>query len=335
MSQPAERDTIFIAGGTGTQGSYAIRALLDLSSTANPISIHALVRDPHSSNSQALAQLSPAVKLFKGDYDNPSAIAAAAESCTACFFTLLTDWNDAAAERRQAQNILSALKATPTIKRVVYTTVANLKDPSVPGNFVNVEKGSLRYTYFEGKLANEISVRETAEQNAWAWTILRPATFLSNFLNPMAKLLYPQLGEHQIVTVLPTDYEHYFVDPADIGRFAAVALLGPGEGSNLPDLSSQTIDLASQVGLLEDAAAAMERAIRKQGKIVKIIVKHVTAEEAAKRGIHVVKIQSEQFLIANPVAVDLDRLKRFGIELGTVDGFFGREVGRLGEVLGL
>lgn len=335
MSQPAEGNAIFVGGGTGTQGSYTIRALLNFSTSSNPITIHALVRDPSSPKAQALANLSPAIKLFKGDYESPAAIAAAAESCTACFFTLLTDWHDAAAERRQAETILCALSSTPTIKRVVYTTVASLKDPSVSGNFTNVEKGSLRYTYFEGKHANELAVQKAAEQNGWAWTILRPATFLSNFLNPMAKLQYPQLGEHWIVTVLPADYKHCFVDPADIGRFAAVALLGPGDGRKLSDLSSQTVELASQVGLLEDATGAMERAVRKQGKDVKITVEHVTAEEAEKRGIHIVKVGSEQFLKANPVRVDLDRLRSLGIELGTVDGFFEREIKGLEEVLAL
>lgn len=335
MSPVPQEDIILVAGGTGTQGSATIHALLRLSSSTNPIAIHALVRDPDSANAQALAKLSPSVKLFKGDYDSPAAITAAANSCTACFFVLLTGWTDPFAERRHAENMLSVLASTPTIKRVVYPTTAGAKDPSIPGNFTNVEIGSLRYTYFEGKHANELAVQEAAEQNGWAYTILKPATFLSNFLNPMAKLQYPQLAEHRIVTVLPADYKNYFVDPADIGQFAAAALLGPGRGRDLPDLSTQTIDLASQVGLLKDATDAMERALAKQGKSVKIDVEHVTPEEAQRRGIHDVKIKSEQFLIDNPVTVDLDRVRSFGFELGTIDAFFEREIERLKEVLAL
>jgi len=79
----------------------------------------------------------------------------------------------------------------------------------------------------------------------------------------------------------------------------------------------------------------MERALAKQGKDIKITIEHVTAAEAEKRGIHPVKIQSEQFLINNPVTVDLDRVRSFGFELGTIDGFFDREVERLKEVLAL
>lgn len=337
MSQSIQGDTIFVGGATGSQGSATIRALLNLSTSTEPVTIHALVRDPESPKAQALAQLSPSVTLFKGDYDNRSAIGAAAESCTAAIFILLTDWNDAAAECRHAETILSVLSATPTIKRVVYTTAASVKDPSVPGNFKGIERGTLRYAYFEGKHANEIAVQKTAEQNGWAWTILKPAVFLSNFLNPMAKLQYPQLAEHHIVTVMPAEYPHYFVDPADIGQFGAVALLGPGtgKGRQLPDLSSQKIGLASQVGLLDDATGAMERALAKQGKDVKFTVEYVTAEEAEKRGIHPVKVQSEEFLIRNPPIVDLDRVKSFGLELGTIDGFFEREIESLKEVLAL
>ncbi|KIX06622.1 uncharacterized protein Z518_04598 [Rhinocladiella mackenziei CBS 650.93] len=322
MSQAAQGDTIFVSGVTGTQGSATIRALLSLSTSTNPITIHALVRDPDSPQAQALAKGLPAVKLFKGEYDDPSAITATATSCTACFFIFLTVWSDATAEQRHAKNTLSVLSSIPTMKRVVYTTTAGVKDPGIPGNFVGVEQGSLRYTYFQGKHNNEIAVRKAAEQNGWVWAIFKPATFLSNFLNPMATFMYPELSEHCIATVIPADYKHYFVDPDIVGRFAAAALLGPGIGRGLPDLSSQVIDLASQVGLLEDATRTMERALAKQGKNVKITVEYVTADEAEKRGQNPIKVQNGQFLVDNPVTVDLDRVKSFGLELGTIDGFF-------------
>lgn len=333
------KDTIFVTGGTGTQGSATIRALVRLSSP-NTVAIHALVRDPDSPSAQALARLSPSVKLFQGDYDSPTAIASAAEACTACFFVLLTGWNDAEAERRHAQNILLVLSSIPTLKRVVYTTTAGVKDPSVGGNFTNMEKDSLHYTYYEGKYANEAAVRKAAEQNGWAWTIVKPSTFLSNLLYPMARFQYPQLGEHRIVTVAPADEKYYWTDPDDVGQFSAVALLGPGDGQRQcwPDLSNQTIEVASQVGLLSDATSAMEKAVAKakQGSSdVKITIEHITPDEAEKRGFSPMKTKNEQFVVDNPPKVDMNHVRSFGLELGTIDGFFEREVEKVKEVLAL
>lgn len=335
MSQLREQDTIFISGATGTQGSATVRALLRLSCPSAIITIHALVRDCDSAQARALANLSPLVKLFKGHHDDPSSIAAAAESCTAAMFILLTGWDDPGAEQRHAQNILSRLSSIPTIKRIVYPTTAGVKDPRVPGNFKNLREGSLRYTYYRGKSANESTVQKVAEQNGWAWTIFKPATFLSNFLKPMADFMYPELKEHRIVTVMPPEYEFSFVDPDDIGRFSAAALLGPGKGRNLPDLSSQVIDLASQVGTLEDITRAMGKVLAKYGHKVNIVVEHVTVEEAERRGQNLVKIQNEEFLVENPVVVDLARVRDFGFPLGTIEGFLEREIERLKEVLAL
>lgn len=137
------------------------------------------------------------------------------------------------------------------------------------------------------------------------------------------------------MTVMPADYKNYFVDPALIGRFAAAALLGPGDERDLPDLSSQIVDVASQVGLLKGATVAMERAVASEGKIVTINVEHITVQEAEGRGFHMLKGQNEQFLIDNPITVDLDRVKSFGFEMGTIDYFFEREIERVKEVLGL
>ncbi|KIW14508.1 hypothetical protein PV08_07292 [Exophiala spinifera] len=330
------QDNIFISGATGTQGSATVRALLRFSSPSAPIVIHALVRDCDSPQAQALSKLSPSVRLFKGHHDDPSSIATAAQSCTAAMFILMTGWTDPTAEQRHAQNILDVLSSIPTIKRVVYPTTAGVKDPRVAGAFRNIgEEGSLRYSYYLGKSTNERTVQQAAERNGWAWTIFKPATFLSNFLNPMANFMYPDLSKRKIVTVMSKEHETYFVDPEDIGRFSASALLGPGKGRNLPDLSSQVIDLASQVGTLEDVANAMNKALTKYGCDVQVSTEYVTVEEAERRGQNVVKIQNEQFQVDNPVVVDLDRVKSFGFELSTIDAYFEREIERLKEVLSL
>lgn len=334
MSSQAEQDTILVVGGTGTQGLATIRRVLRFQSETTPISIHALVRDLESHNAQKLADLSPSVKLFKGHNDDLSAIAAAADSCTACFFVLLTDWNDAAAEQRQARNILTVLSSVPSIKRVVYTTTAGVKDSSIPGNFVNVEKGTLLYTYYQGKYANETAVRKAAEHNGWTWTIVKPATFLSNLLCPMAHSQYPELARHHIVSTIPIDYKYCWTDPDDVGQFSAAALLHSRNRPQLPNLASQTIELASQVGTLKDAVVGMERSLKNQGLTVNVDIEHISADEAERRGLPNVKIENERFVKENPITANINTVKQFGIPLGTIDGFFKREVERVKQVLG-
>lgn len=337
MSPSARGDVVFVSGGTGTQGTATVRALLRLANSTHPISVHALVRDPASPKAQALARLSPAVKLFQGDNDNLDAIAAAAESCTACFFILLTEWGhtDSTAERRQADNILSVLSSVKSMRRIVYTTTAGVKDPGIPGNFKNLERGTHRYAYFEGKYANEVAVQKSAEANGWAWTIFKPAYFFSNFLKPMADFMYPQLAEHRIVTVMPADWRYYLVDPEDIGLFCGVALIGPGKERELPDLSMRKIDLVSQVGLLTDVTGAMERVLARHGKKLEIEVQYIDRGEAEGRGIDPAKTEYEQFLADNPTPLDLTCIKDLGFKLGNLDDFFERELEWLKQVLAL
>ena len=70
--------TILITGATGSQGSATIKALV----ASHPdTTIHALVRDPGSSKSKALASLSTQVKLFTGTFDDIPSITAAAKAC--------------------------------------------------------------------------------------------------------------------------------------------------------------------------------------------------------------------------------------------------------------
>lgn len=337
MSSSGNEDIVFISGGTGTQGMATIRALLQLASSSQPISIHALVRDPDSVKARVLAQLSPSIKLFKGSNDDPSAIAAAAESCTTCFFILLTGFDqiDSVVERRQADTILSVLSSVNTMKRVVYTTTAGVRDPSIPGNFNGLERGTHRYAYFEGKYANEFAVQRTAEKNGWAWTIFKPAYFLSNFLRPMAEFMYPQLAEHRVVTVMPAEFKYHLVDPNVIGIVCAIAVLGPGRRPDLPDLGSQKIDVVSQVAQLPEITSAMTRALAKSGEQATIEIEHITLDEAQRREINPAKTEYEYFLAGNSPPLDWQCIKDLDYDLGTLDGFFEREIKRLREVMGL
>lgn len=332
MASP--NDIILVTGGTGTQGNATIRALLALFTDAVPIEIHALVRNPDAPRAQSLARLSPAIKLYTGDLNSTSSVAAAAANCTACFLNVMPDFKDPSVERRYVANTLNALGTVSAMKRIVYTTASGVRDPAVPGNFVNVLPGSLRYGYLESKWANEQAVQKAAENQHWAWTILQPGFFLTNFLPPMAKLQYPFLTEHKIITLLPPDFQFSFLDPYDIGRFAAHSLVSP-EGRNLPDLSSKKIGLASTHLTLGEVMNIMTKVLAKHGKDVQIKIEYINLEEAKKQKDTNIKIGSEFYLLENNISVDVDQVRSYGIELGSVEDFFESEIDRVYESLGL
>ncbi|ETN42466.1 uncharacterized protein HMPREF1541_01622 [Cyphellophora europaea CBS 101466] len=328
----SSEDTVLIFGATGNQGSATIRGLLALSPSTT---IHALVRDPDSPKSKNLQTLSPNIRLFPGDFDSPASLSAAAANTTAAFINVSMVFSDFTIEQKHMQNILTALAAVPTMKRVVYASGAGAKDPSVPGALKNVSPGTFRYAWFENKFNNEMALQREAEKHGWDWTVLQPAVFLTNWLPPLVGFVWPQLGEHRIATLFPRDFRHYWVDPDDTGKFAARALLREDNGG-LRALWGQTLELANEYLTLGEVLARLEEVAKgKTGKDVSIVMDIKPLDEARKKKDNDVKVDSELFQIDNPPTADIERVRSFGIELQTVKGFFEREQERLREVLKL
>lgn len=61
------------------------------------------------------------------------------------------------------------------------------------------------------------------------WTILRPLVFMINYLLPSVRGYFPELvGCRTLRTAIAPGKRTMLIDPDDIGRFAAAAIIEPG-----------------------------------------------------------------------------------------------------------
>lgn len=322
--------TVLVTGATGTQGGGLVRALASASSKGEslPITIHALVRDLDSTASKALLAIWPSIKLFKGDFDDIPSIEAAAQSCTAVFLNVTPSFTDAHAERRHAFNILTAAKQSGTVRRVIYSSVTGA---GTHDTFTDFDENSWMGGYFLSKHAIQEAVKSS--NFADGWTILQPATFFSNFVAPASRFMYPELAmnPHKIRTAFRPDLLLSYLDSDDIGRFAAHILL-----SDPSEYHGQLIPLASTNLTISQVADGLNRALEQAGhNDLKVQVEYMEPAEAEKTKAINPLIGAQLHLNVNATVVDVDRVKKYGVELGSFDEFFARNMGRLEAALGL
>lgn len=336
--------TVFVTGATGTQGSATIRSLISKATPTKSINIHALVRDPSSSKASSLVSIASTgtsngtVKLFKGTFDDIDSIKTAASGTTAAFINVSPspDPSDPGAESRHASNILDALKATPSIERVVYTSVNGNADPTVPGNFKNLGPDDWMYFYFVSKWGIQESVRKTAEEKGWGYTVLQPSYFLTNLLPPYAAFVFPDMAnkaDRKIVTAFPRDYQLSYLDLDLVGMFAAAVFVA-NEKEMAERWNGVNVPLASGNATFEEIVAGINKVLDwSEGEGIKVVI--MDLDEARKEANSNPVLGSQIMLIDNPKLVDLEKLKTYGFELGGVEEFFARNKKALEQAVGL
>ncbi|KAF9636687.1 putative nad dependent epimerase dehydratase protein [Lasiodiplodia theobromae] len=314
--------TILVTGATGRQGGGTTRALLALASERNiPVTIHALVRDPASDASKALAALSPAVKLFPGNFDDPASLNAAAATCTGVFINVNPNFTAPETELHHARNILAACAAAGTVTRAVYSSVSVLSSERA---LAELDAWPSMAWYMRSKKAIEDEVRGAAFL-ADGWTLLRPAMFFSNFLPPGVAFMYPRLASHgEIRTALDPQLKLACLDPDDIGRFAARALIERDQWNG------KMITLAGAHLTIGEIAEKLTAAVggRKQVKVVPYTEEELVAKDN-------VLMNSELYRNEYRINVDLDELRSYGVHLGTWEEFAEQHKKGLEAGLGL
>ena len=336
--------TVLVTGATGTQGSATIRSLISRATPAQSVTIHALVRDPSSSKASSIASITSTgasnatVKLFKGTFDDIDSIKTAASGTTAAFINVSPslDPSDPDAESRHATNVLDVLKATPSIERVVYTSVNGNADPTVPGNFKNLRPDDWMYPYFISKWGIQESVRKTAEEKGWGYTVLQPSYFLTNFLPPYAAFMFPDMAnraDRKIVTAFPQDCQLSYLDLDLVGTFAAAVFVA-NEKEMAQLWNGVNVPLASGNATWEEIVAGINKVLGwSEGEGIKVV--RMDLDEARKEAKADPVLGSQIMLIDNPKLVDLEKLKTYGTGLGGVEEFFARNKKALEEAVGL
>lgn len=300
MSSPI----VFVCGATGTQGGALTHHLLQ-----KGIKVQAITRDINSTTAKNL--LSLGVSLTEGNFDDEQCLLRGMTGCTTLFLNLTPNPTNPTGELDQAKRILGVAKKVG-INQVIYTSALGTTNPERlrhwnPNSFVGM--------IVLGKQVIENQVRDSGFEQ---WTILRPGNFMSNFLDPLVRMYQGLVETGTFTTAFTKETVLPMVDPNDIGKFAAAAVMEPTR------FNRKEIEIVSQMMGVE---AVMQDLSRATGKTLS--VSFLSEEE--------VEVQSRQKpFLAFQVAmrdlsqfVDMEEVKKWNIELGTFAQFLEREKERV------
>ncbi|KXG50108.1 uncharacterized protein PGRI_060750 [Penicillium griseofulvum] len=296
--------TVFVCGATGTQGGALIDHLLK-----SNIKIHAITRTPDSPAAQRLQKLG--VSISEGDFDNDESVKPNMANCNSLFLNLMPKLTDLNSSLEQARHLLKLAKELG-IKQVIYTSGVTANDPSKnkywdPKNIIS--------QMMLNKQAIENEIRNAGFES---WTILRPGNFMSNFLFPMNQMYPGLVATGTFTTALTSETVLPMVDPNDIGQFAAAAILEPVR------FHQQEIEIASEFMGGEELMRALSRATGKEFKAVFLSDEEIEKQRAVNPFI------AGQFMMRDMSSfVDLEKVKAWGIPLGTFEQFLVREKARV------
>ncbi|KAF5576824.1 NAD(P)H azoreductase [Fusarium pseudoanthophilum] len=298
--------TVYVVAATGTQGSAVCRLLRQ-----SNWSVRATVRNTESLQAQALAKIG--VVLNSGDWDDEEALTAGLTGCNKLFLALGPNYSNLDDERIWAQRII-ALARKAGVEDIVYSSSISADAPErrrlLPPSHLIVK------TLFVKNVIEGLVQRAGFKH----WTIIRPGFFMSNLLAPKARI-YSDLFEHNTwLTALKPDTKLNLVDPQDIAKFALAAFEKPErfheEGI---DLVSERLTAVQMMQLLAEAT----------GRDIK--AEFYTDEQVAQAMDTNPFIGSQVFLRDGEKCVDAERVKTWGIELGSFKELLVREKDAVAE----
>jgi len=220
-----------VTGATGRQGGSVARHLLNRGHR-----VRAMTRNPHSMAATELARLG--AEIVEGDFFDTSSLERAMQGMDAVF-AMSTPW-EAGPEQEveQGRNLIYAALAMG-VSHFLLSSIAGADEKTgIP--------------HFDSKFEIEESLR----QSGLAYTILAPAFFMENVLNPMA-LTTVRAGTFALA--LPPETRLQQITVEDIGAFAKLVLerrdpfigkridiagdelTGPEEADILSDVTGQAI----------------------------------------------------------------------------------------------
>ncbi|KAI0542002.1 hypothetical protein GGR58DRAFT_368888 [Xylaria digitata] len=288
--------TIFVVAATGTLGKALA---LDLRKIG--WSVHATIRDPVSPAAIELA--SAGVKLFPGDWDNEKALKDGLAGCDGLFLNLQPSFTDWEADVRQGRNIVSIAKAAG-VKHAIYSAGVNalIKDTK-PDSMIS-------------KFLNNKKLIEDAARAAGfeAYTILRPASFMANWLAPKVGMYRGLTETGTFTTAFKPDTVMVSVDEHDVAAFSIAAFKDPAK------FNGQDISVASETHTFEELFKSLSQAI---GRPLK--ANYLSDEEVSALA------QQDPFVEGQLAArriieyFNIEDVKKWGIPLHTFDEFLERE----------
>lgn len=295
---------VFVCGATGTQGGALIQNLLE-----HHIEIHAITRNINSDAAQKLR--SRGVSLAEGDFDDEECLKKNMAGCTTLFLNLSPNRINPEGELEQAKRVLSLAKQLG-VQQVIYTSAMGTTDPTRLQHWnPNGPVGMVVLS----KQAIEKEVRSAVFKH---WTILRPGNFMSNFLDPLVRMYQGLVETGTFTTAFTRDTVLPMVDPNDIGKFAAAAVLDSAK------FNQMEIEIASEMMGVEEVMRHLSDATGKDMKV--IFLSETEIEDQISQN----PLLGAQMVIRDlSLFVDLEKVKSWGVELGSFAQFLKREKSRV------
>ncbi|MEK8131621.1 NmrA/HSCARG family protein [Paenibacillus filicis] len=203
---------ILVLGATGQQGGAAVRHLIE-----DGWKVRAFVRDLSSDKALKLSQLG--AELFLGDMNDLASLDASMQGVYGVFSVQASSWNPTlesnADERRIGKAVADAAQKA-NIQHFVYTSVGGA---DVQSRYRDMQKWDIEQYIHSLDLPA---------------TLLRPATFMENFVDPMTA----GVQNGTIAQAFKPDGVIPLVAVDDIGAFVALAFRYPD------DYLGRTIEIA-------------------------------------------------------------------------------------------
>jgi uncharacterized protein YbjT (DUF2867 family) len=294
--------TFLITGATGSQGGATARTLL-----SQNVTVHALVRNINSLASQSL-QRAGAI-LFQGDFDDTIAIKAAITGVSGIFLNPFPT-ADPELQVRQAQNFIDAAIASKAVETIVLSTAFFTGSRDIWGS---TDPHLGLQAYYSQKAAIEDAVRSAGLQN---YTILRPSFLMQNYLLPQAAFLTPELSsEGVLVHIYEKGTKMPHMDAADVGKFAAAALLEPDK------FRGEEIELGNENLTIEEVAGMM-----KEISGVEVGIRKRSEEEARMVWDNIPTLRFQRMANENDLSINgIALVEKYGIRLTSFEEFLARE----------
>ncbi|GAA1329824.1 NmrA/HSCARG family protein [Saccharothrix algeriensis] len=294
---PSSQPFVLVTGATGKQGGAVVRALL-----ASDVPVRALVRDTGTERAAALRELGAV--LVRGDLDDVPSLEAALDNARAVFSVQVPDITGLPGdpEVRHGHNLVEAARRAQ-VGHVVHTSVSGVGTIDVE-HFDEQRWGSFVRHYYRSKAAVEDLVRTAGFPR---WTILRPATFMENFVRPSP--YFADMTSNRLVVAVDLDVAHPFVAVDDIGAAAAAAFAEPERFHGVE------LELAGDVLSFREAAQALSRAL---GTDIELPPgpEHVPAEGPLRAF-----FQAQQHMSAHPAPARPQFAARMGVPTTTFTGW--------------
>ncbi|MEU3184054.1 NmrA/HSCARG family protein [Streptomyces sp. NPDC006923] len=259
----SESAPVLVAGATGRQGGATARALL-----AAGVPVRALVRDPATDRAKAVEALG--AELVTGDLDDRDSLTRAAEGARAVFSVQMPEMGGRAfeGELAQAVNLIEGARAAG-VPQFVHTSVSGAgQHTGAPGWAEG--RWAVLEPYFATKAGIQDRVREAGFRH---WTLIKPGTFMENFL-PSEAFLLPRGVEGGLVSVLKPGTALSLVAVDDIGGTAAAAIAEPERFDGVE------LELASDYLTMTEIAGILSRALGTE-----LATPEMTLEEAVAAGL--------------------------------------------------